>query len=124
MTCPVMDLYLLEYDSLFTKDQESEEHIKTLTHALHTHGIVGIRGVPQYPEQLKALIRAAKTFSALDEHIKLRYALFDEDAEKDSYCAEIPENPNNRWPAEFDLRTPYLELSTLIMETGKKLLNF
>lgn len=139
-----LDLRVLSYDELFTSP--SQESTRLLTEALLTQGLVGIRGVPDYKEQVQTFVSAARAFSALDEKTKMKYApqrdsgdamgyelgaeqykdesgVLQTDDQKASYYAEIPEVPNNKWPTEHDLKTPYLELAWTMFHTGKKVLN-
>lgn len=118
-----------------------------VTRALLENGIVGISDVPQFIEKSHAYIRAARDFCALNDSIKQQYAprrdegdtegyelgaewfkdQNDEwqiDDKKASYYAHVPDQPQNKWPREVDLKTPYLALGELIFATGKRLLNF
>jgi isopenicillin N synthase-like dioxygenase len=119
---------------------------KKLENALLQTGIVGISDVPEFEEISRAYVQASREFSALSDTIKQQYVperhsgemegyeLGAEwftnqageqqiDDKKASYYAFVPEQSNNKWPHEVDLKTPYLQLGELIFKTGKILLD-
>ncbi len=123
--------------------QDDPDALETLERALHEKGIVGIRGVPGYREKVIRYIEAARAFSALPEAVKERYAPNHDLGEtflgyergkerfkrpdgkwvvddlKVSYYALVPESPENKWPREIDLQTPFEELGSLMSEMGE-----
>lgn len=139
-----MKLDIISYDDL-----NNTQNINALTQlkmALFQKGIVGIRDVPAFENKSRAYIKAARTFAALHDSIKQRYAPnrdagetegyelgaewfknkegnWQIDDKKASYYAFIPDCVKNKWPQEVDLKTPYLALGELIFHTGKLLLN-
>ncbi len=135
----MLDLKVVSYADLFG-DKASPEALKILIKALLEQGIVGIRHVPKFVEKVASFIEAARTFSALDISVKRRYEPdrkagdvlgFELGAEKyndqladdkkASFYVAIPDS-DNKWPKEVDIKTSYLDLSQLIIETGKKIL--
>lgn len=135
----------LDIISYFDLINHSTSAIQSLQVALFEKGIVGIKNVPDFENKTRAYINIARKFSLLPEHIKQQYApnrnagitegyelgaekfekngIWYVDTKKSSYYAFVPDNINNRWPCEVDLKTPYLSLGELIFTTGKFLLN-
>lgn len=137
-----MELDVISYQDVLASDSQA---LQKLEATLLRKGIVGIRGVPELENKTRAYIAAARKFCALDEAIKQQYAP-DRDAgdtegyelgaerfrdaqgnwkiddKKASFYAFVPEKPQNKWPREVDLQTPYVELGELIFATGKRLL--
>lgn len=139
-----MKIDIIAYQDLLDATKTDEHH--RLESALLNTGIVAIRGVPGYVEKAENYINAARAFSALPDDVKQRYApdrdagqtegyelgaewFKDEQGEwklddkKASFYAFVPDMPCNLWPAEVDLKTPYLALGELIFQTGKHILN-
>ena len=135
-----LELDIIPYEGLI---QEDPKALELLDKALHEKGIVGVRGIPGYREKYEQFIQAAKEFSSLPEEVKERYqpniALGDTflgytvgkekfqrpsgdwivDDLKTSYYAFIPDNAQNKWPLELNLRDPFEALGELIVEIGK-----
>jgi isopenicillin N synthase-like dioxygenase len=139
-----MKLEIINYRNLL--DTANIDAHKKLESALLQTGIVGIRDVPEFEEKSRAYVHAARAFSALRDKIKKQYIpdrntgdmegyelgaeWFQNQAgeqqiddKKASYYAFVPDHKRNKWPAEVDLKTPYLQLGELIFQTGKLLLN-
>jgi isopenicillin N synthase-like dioxygenase len=135
---------ILSYDDLIHPTPESQAKARQ---ALCEIGIIGIKDIPNYIKTCHEYIQAAVEFSQLPESIKQQYApnrdigqfegyeigvekfldsnhQWQIDDLKASYYAFVPDKNKNQWPAEVDLKTPYLKLGTLIFNTGKYLLNF
>jgi isopenicillin N synthase-like dioxygenase len=135
-----LSLDVISYDDFIKGDSEA---VLILEQALYEKGIVGIKGVPGYKEKVQKLITAAREFSALPEADKEacapdrsigdmfngyekgkeKFKISDDswvvDELKASYYADIPDRPSNKWPSEIDLRTPFLELGTLMANMGE-----
>ena len=139
-----LDLDVISYADFV---QEDPEALKTLEWALYQKGIVGIRGIPEYREKVAKFIEAARLFSSLPEEIKETYAPNRErgdlflgyekgkekfkrddgtwvvDDLKISYYAYVPAHPQNIWPSEVDLATPYLEIGSLMVKVGEEVMS-
>ena len=135
-----LDLDIISYEQLIQEDQQA---LHILHDALHTKGIVGIRGVPGYKEKYKQFITAAQEFSALPEETKEQYKPNREvgdtflgyeagkekfqnsdgnwiiDDLKTSYYAIIPNIAQNKWPHQVNLQDPFDALGTLMAQTGE-----
>lgn len=135
-----LELDVVSYEAFAQGDPDA---IETLQRALNEKGIAGIRGVPGYHEKVVKFIEAARAFSSLPESVKESYApsrLKDTlfvgyekgkekfkrpdgqwviDDLKNSYYAFLPTCPNNKWPLEVDLKTPFEEMGSLMSEIGK-----
>ncbi|EKD54532.1 MAG: hypothetical protein ACD_60C00072G0001 [uncultured bacterium] len=139
-----MQLNIISYDDLVGSNNVIA--IQSLEDALFQKGIVGIRDVPQFASKTRQFIESARLFSKLPETIKQHYApdwdagetegyelgaewfknqqgVWQIDDKKASFYANVPDHSHNKWPAEMDLRTPYLELGGLIFSVGKLLLD-
>ncbi len=137
----ILSLDVLSYEQLMANDPET---VDTLSKALHTKGIVGIRGVPGFIEASEALLATSREFSALPEEVKEEYApkakdlflgyergkekfqrpdgkWFIDDL-KVSYYAWIPNQRENRWPLELDLETPFERLGSIMAKMGEEVL--
>ena len=135
---------ILSYDDLIHPTPQSQAKARQ---ALCEIGIIGIKDIPDFIKTCQEYIQAAVEFSQLPESIKQQYAphrdmgqfegyeigvekFLDSNLQwkiddlKASYYAFVPDKNKNQWPAEVDLKTPYLKLGTLIFNTGKYLLNF
>ncbi|HLW72748.1 MAG TPA: 2-oxoglutarate and iron-dependent oxygenase domain-containing protein [Candidatus Babeliales bacterium] len=136
----VLILDIISYDKLMQEDSETLQILHT---ALHEKGIVGVRGIPHYQEKYEQFIKAAREFSRLPEETKekykpdrslgetfLGYEMGKEkfqrpngdwviDDLKTSYYAFVPDNLQNKWPLETDLRTPFQNLGKLMAEIGE-----
>lgn len=131
----------ISYEALFGPTPEAEA-LQRLRTSLLESGIVGIRFVPGFVEKVAAFIEAARTFSALPIEVKSQYLpqrdsgdilgfelgaeKYDDqlpDDKKASYYAFVPNIPNNKWPQEVNLQTPYVELGTVIANTARKILH-
>ncbi|OAI48555.1 hypothetical protein AYO45_01050 [Gammaproteobacteria bacterium SCGC AG-212-F23] len=140
-----MKLEIISHNDLI--DSANTAIVNKAKKALFESGIIGIRDVPRFVETNRDYINAARQFSSLSKNIKEQYAPdrdagdtegYEQGAEwfkdqngdwqiddkKISYYAFVPDQPQNKWPREIDLKTPYLALGKLIFETGKHLLNF
>jgi len=138
-------LDVISYDDLLhiTTNQAVLHYLRT---ALLDKGIVGICNIPEFENQSRAFVHAARQFSALEDKVKQQYAPDREsgqtegyelgaeqfqdqsgkwhtDDKKASFYAFVPDNLRNKWPREINLKTPYLELGELIFNTGKLLLH-
>jgi hypothetical protein len=104
---------------------------------------VGVKAVPGYPEKVKKFVEASRAFCQLPEAVKECYApnrdLGDlflgyekgkekfkrpdgswvTDDLKISYYAFVPENPQNRWPLEMNLSTPFEDLGIILADTAQ-----
>ncbi len=140
-----MKLTVVNYNDLLGNDKTAAH--QQLESALLQQGIVGIRGVPGYENAAQTYIETARAFCALPENIKAQYTpvrsegytegyelgaekfinaqgQWQLDDKKASYYAFVPDSTTkNKWPKEIDLRTPYLALGDLILNTGKIVLN-
>lgn len=138
-----LSLDVISYELFAQNDPATLQTLKT---ALYEKGIVGMRGVPGYQEKYARFIEAARAFSKLPEEVKETYApdrsagsLFNGyekgkekfkrpdgrwivDDKKVSYYATVPPHPRHKWPSEVDLELPYLDLTSLMSETGKTVL--
>ncbi len=137
-------LTTIPYEAFVRREPAAIEMLKT---ALFEQGIVGIKGVPGLACHVEQYIESARAFSALPEEVKNQYAPnrergdlflgYEEGKErfqrpdgtwaiddlKVSYYAFLPDSPCcNRWPEEVDLKTPFLELGSLMMEMGKEVM--
>ena len=123
--------------------QEDADALQTLQTALHTKGIVGMRGIPGYRETVQKFIESARAFAALPESVKEAYApnrsmgemflgyekgkekfqrpdgTWVIDDSKVSYYGFVPEHMQNKWPAEVDLQRPFQALGTLMSQMGE-----
>jgi isopenicillin N synthase-like dioxygenase len=135
----VFTLDIISYEDFVNEDPVA---LQTLQTALSEKGIAGISGIPGYREKVAQYIDMAKEFSALPEEVKENYApnrdqgatflgyergkekfqrpdgsWFIDDL-KVSYYGFIPEVPENRWPTEIDVQTPFQDLGALMSEMG------
>jgi len=132
-----LTLDTISYEGLVQAHPEAIAHLRK---ALYDKGIVGIRDIPGYREKVDALIERAREFTALPEEIKAQYApkpgemflgyeLGKEkfklpdgawiiDSQKASYYAYIPEQKENKWPAEVPLRDAFQEIGVLMRGMG------
>lgn len=138
-----MKLDIISYSDLINR--ENSTCLKTIEDALLYKGIIGIQNVPHFEQKLQRYIHASREFSVLHEKVKQKYApdrnagktegyelgaewfkdkdeQWQIDDKKASFYAFVPDCSRNQWPAEVNLRTPYLELGQLIFDTGKLLL--
>ncbi len=139
-TVEILDLDIISYEQLI---QEDPHALEILHNALHTKGIVGVRGVPGYKEKYEQFISASRAFHALPEEIKEQYKPNREagdtflgyevgkekfqntdgnwivDDLKTSYYALLPNYAHNKWPHEVNLQDPFETLGTLMAETGE-----
>lgn len=137
-----LDVDVFPYEDFASHDPATLKGIKK---ALLDKGIVGLRGVPGYKESAEKFISTARQFSSLSEKQKEQYSpnrLTHEvtgyeigaekfqrpdgewvvDDAKASYYAFIPDNEDNRWPNECDLKSAYLEIGQIMFDTGIQLL--
>ena len=120
---------------------------ENIEHALLRKGIIGLSHVPQFETLSRHYVEAARAFSTLPENVKQQYTpnrdagdtegyeigveWFQDnngkwkiDDKKASFYAYIHNNYNkNKWPAEYDLKTPYLALGQLIFSATRVLLD-
>lgn len=139
----ILSLDVIPYEAF---EQDDPQALEALKKALYEKGIVGIRGIPGYKDKLLNYIEAARQFSALPEEIKEAYAPNRErgdmflgyekgkekfkrpdgkwvvDDLKVSYYGFVPDNANNVWPSEMDLKTPFEEIGGLMSETGEAIM--
>lgn len=135
-----LSLDVIDYDLLIANDENA---VQVVVEALHTKGIVGVKGVPGYHQKVKKFISASRAFCNLPEAIKEKYAPNRElgdlflgyekgkekfkrpdgswvtDDLKISYYAFVPENSKNRWPQELNLSTPFEDLGGIMAETAQ-----
>ncbi len=139
-----MKLDIISYHDLLDRNNKSIKDV--IEAALLQKGIVGIRDVPDFEITSERYVAAARQFSALNEKIKQQYTPerdagstegyelgaerfinkkgeWQIDDSKASYYAFVPDRTENKWPAEVDLKTPYLVLGELIFKTGKQILD-
>jgi isopenicillin N synthase-like dioxygenase len=137
----ILELDVISYEKFIQKDPEALEVLKK---ALYEKGIVGIRGIPGYQEKVQNYIETARKFSALPEEIKAAYAPNHEiestflgyergavekfmrpdgswvvEDLKVSYYAWVPDQVDNKWPREMDLKTAFQDLGLLMSQTGE-----
>lgn len=117
-----------------------------LQNALYKKGIVGIRGIPSYAEKVQSFVETYQAFLALPSEAKkavtsnhevdqnfLEYEegkeqFLDPDGKwliddlKTSYYAFIPENPQNKWPLDLDLRSAYQGLGEIMVDTAQRVM--
>ncbi len=139
-TLELLSLDVITYEKFSEEDPDA---IKLLRQALYEKGIVGIKGIPGYRKKVRKFIETARSFSALPEEVKESYAPdrskgdmflgYEKGKEKFqhpdgrwvvddlkvSYYGFVPENPQNKWPKEVDLQTPFEDLGTLMSEMGE-----
>ncbi len=139
----VLSLDIISYEAFIQNDPEA---LQLLDKALHEKGIVGIRGVPGYREQVERFIERAREFSSLPEAIKESYAPNHDLGEtflgyekgkekfkrpdgkwvvddlKVSYYGFVPDSSLNKWPREVDLRTPFQEMGALMSQMGEEVM--
>ena len=135
-----LSLDIISYEDFVLDDSKA---LSLLEKALHENGIVGIRGIPGYKENVFKFIESAREFSALPEKIKEAYAPnrslgemflgYEKGKEKfkrpdgrwvvddlkASYYGFIPDSPLNKWPLEVNLRTPFQDLGAIMAEIGE-----
>jgi isopenicillin N synthase-like dioxygenase len=140
----ILDLDILSYQDFV---QENPDTLNTLKKALYEKGIVGIKGVPGYKDKVQRFIQTAQAFSALPENVKESYAPNHDLGEmflgyekgkeqfkrpdgkwvvddlKVSYYAFVPDSPQNKWPVELDLKTPFQDIGMLMSEMGKAIMS-
>lgn len=136
-----MELEIISYNDL-----NNPATVNKIKAALFTHGIVGVKDVPNFKATTEAYVKAAREFSALNDEIKEQYAPLRDagdtegyelgaeqfqdkngnwhvDTKKASFYALVPDQAKNKWPREVDLKTHYLALANLIFSTGKSVLS-
>ncbi|MBS0620092.1 MAG: isopenicillin N synthase family oxygenase [Verrucomicrobia bacterium] len=134
----ILSLDVIAYEDFVSQDTVA---LRTLERALLEKGIVGIRGIPGYRENVERFIEAARAFSALPDEMKLRYApnraagdilgyelgaerfqrpdgKWVVDDRKVSYYAFLPNIPENKWPSEVDLQTPFESMGMMMSQVG------
>ncbi len=135
----MLSLDVISYDAFVSEDQEA---IAVLRKALFEKGIVGIRGIPGYKEKVQQFIEKSREFSALPESVKEYYAPNHDLGEtflgyergkeqfkrpdgkwvvddlKTSYYGWVPDNAENKWPREVDIKTSFQDLGALMSEMG------
>lgn len=133
-------LDVLSYENMIQSDPYT---INMLKEALYKKGIVGIKNIPEYKDKYRNFIKAAREFSSLPEEVKEAYApnhslsgaplgyekgkerfkrpdgTWEIDDLKSSYYGFIPDRPNNKWPSEMDLKTPFQQLGCMMSKMGK-----
>ncbi len=139
----ILPLEVISYEDFIAKEAGALAIMET---ALYEKGIVGIKGIPGYREKVERFIECVRQFSALPEEIKEQYApdrargdlflgyekgkekfrrpdgrWFIDDL-KVSYYGFVPDVAMNKWPVEMDLKTPFLELGTVMGEMGKAMM--
>lgn len=134
-----LDLDVIGYEEFVREDERA---ITLLKKALYEKGIVGIKGIPGYKEQVLKLIESSQTFMHLPEENKERYAPDHSKGEmflgyergkekfqrpdgkwviddlKLSYYGLIPDQGEGRWPHEVDLKSTFQELGGLMSQMG------
>lgn len=139
----ILHLDVIPYELFIQNDPEA---VGMLVKALHEKGIVGIRGVPDYLEKVQKFVESSRSFCNLPDSIKESYAPNHDLGEmflgyekgkekfkrpdgkwvvddlKISYYAYVPENQQNKWPLEIDLKTAFQDLGMLMAETGQKVM--
>lgn len=131
------------YTELLEQDRNT---VSRLESGLQKQGIIGIVNVPHFLSKSETFIKSAREFSSLDDVTKRKYKPnrnesrvegfeigaewfkndineWEIDYKKASYYATIPDNPNNIWPNEVNIRTSYIPLASLILDVGKLILN-
>jgi isopenicillin N synthase-like dioxygenase len=137
----ILPLDVIPYEAFI---QEDPDAIATLKSALHTKGIVGIKGIPGFREKASRWLDVARAFNALPEEVKEAYAPNHEGGEdifvgyevgkenfqlpdgrwvidnlKVSYYSFLPDSKVNKWPVEVDLKGPFQELGGLMSDVGQ-----
>jgi isopenicillin N synthase-like dioxygenase len=136
----ILELDVIPYEAFMQDDPDA---LRLLDRALHEKGIVGIRGIPGYREKVAKLIETARAFSALPEEVKEMYAPNHDLGEtflgyekgkekfqrpdgkwvvddlKISYYGFVPNNRENKWPLEIDLKTPFQDMGQLMADMGE-----
>lgn len=137
-------LTVIPYEAFIKREPAALVELKA---ALFEQGIVGIKEVPNLQRHVERFIESARAFSALPEEVKQAYAPnrergdlflgYEEGKErfqrpdgtwivddlKVSYYAFVPDSPRcNLWPLEMDLKTPFLELGSLMSEMGEEVM--
>lgn len=139
----VLNLDVISYEDFINEDPTA---LQTLENALHEKGIVGIKGVPGFGQAIAEFLQGARSFCALPEEVKERYAPNHELGEmflgyemgkekfrrpdgrwvvddlKVSYYGYVPEHPENKWPLEVDLQTPFQNVGSLMSAMGKSIM--
>ncbi|NGX38171.1 MAG: hypothetical protein K1000chlam2_01343 [Chlamydiae bacterium] len=134
----ILSLDVISYEDFAADDARA---LIVLEKALHEKGIVGIRGVPGYVEKVSKFIEASRAFSALPEEIKETYAPNREGGDlflgyekgkerfmrpdgtwviddlKTSFYVSVPDNSQNIWPVELNLKDPFQALALLMSDT-------
>ena len=134
-----LDLDIISYEDLI---QETPQAMQILRSALHEKGIVGVKNIPGYGEKVAQFIETARKFSALSDEDKIAYSPNHEHGEflgydqakeqfkrpdgrwvvddlKTSYYALVPDAPENKWPSEIDVKTPFQELGSVMSHVGE-----
>ena len=125
---------VVEYQELGSSQEKVEE-------LLHQYGIIAIRGVPGFVETYERFIEEARAFVSLSEEEKSKCTPTDAfsrgwsfgiekfkgrlDTFKGSYYVAIPEGCDGKeclWPESKSFKEAYLNLSSLIYQTGKELM--
>jgi len=138
-----LSLDVISYDLFIQNDRDT---VATLVKALHEKGIVGIKGVPGYVEKVQKFVESSRLFCHLSDSVKESYAPNHDLGEmflgyekgkekfkrpdgqwvvddlKISYYAYVPENPQNKWPSEVDLKTAFQDLGKVMADTGQKVM--
>jgi isopenicillin N synthase-like dioxygenase len=139
----ILPLDVVSYELLVQNDPET---VRTLVNALHEKGIVGVREIPGYSEKLQKFVESSRSFCSLPDSVKESYAPNHDLGEmflgyekgkekfkrpdgkwvvddlKISYYAYVPENRENKWPLEVDLKTAFQDLGMVMAETGEKVM--
>ena len=139
----ILPLDVVSYEQFSQSDPET---VGTVVKALYEKGIVGIRGVPGYVEKVKNFVESSRAFASLPDSVKdacapnhdlgemfLGYEKGKEkflrpdgkwviDNLKVSYYAYVPENRQNKWPRETDLRTAFQDLGMLLADTAERVM--
>lgn len=133
-----LELDIISYEKLINREEET---LSTLKKALYENGIIAVRGVPGQIEAYEKYLSALIAFHKLPENIKTKcspkrasgdilgyelgaesYNLVDIDNLKSSYYAHYPDCIENKWPEELDLKTPFLEMTKLMADTGETIM--
>jgi len=139
----ILPLDVVSYELFIQNDPET---VETLVKSLHKKGIVGIRGVPGYLEKVQRFVEKSRIFCSLPDSVKEFYAPNHDLGEmflgyekgkekfkrpdgkwviddlKVSYYAYVPENCENKWPLEIDLRTAFQDLGMVMAEVGEEVM--
>ncbi|MCH9617650.1 MAG: hypothetical protein SP4CHLAM5_09570 [Chlamydiia bacterium] len=137
-----VQLDVISYEKLKEGDAET---VAVLQKALLKKGIVGLSDVPGYEQCYNQYIQAAIDFHSLQQEVKESYSpdrqkgdiygyemgaekfkrkdgTWVEDNLKTSYYARVPNIPENLWPEEMDLQTPFIQMGNLMKDTGRMIM--